>query len=289
MHLQNQQNEFSWTTRNKENIYAYHWGVVDAKAVICLVHGLGEHLHRYEHVAAYFNEKGYAMMAFDNLGHGKSGGKRGHTPTYQIYMDNIGELLAAAEKEYPLAPKILYGHSMGGNLTLNYALRNSPEIAGLVTTGAWITLPKPPSALLVGFGKLMKNILPSLLQPNNLDPNKVSTDPAEVAKYVNDPLVHNKISVNAGVEMLDAAKWLENYKGPATMPVLLMHATEDYLTSNKGTALLAGNLTGDVTHKEWAGMYHEIHNDLNRDQVFDYTYEWMEAKVEKWTKDTDEA
>ena len=276
------QNEFTWKTKNGQKIYGHQWNVEEAKGVVCLVHGLGEHMRRYDSMAAYYNERGYVMVAFDNLGHGKSEGKRGHTPSFRIYMDNVKALLEKADKLYPLLPKFLYGHSMGGNLVLNYVLRNNPSIAGVISTGAWILLPKPPSALLVGFGKIMRHILPSLLQPNNLDVESISTDEAEVAKYINDPLVHNKISVNAGVEMLEAAKWLEEYHGPINMPVLLMHAGDDHLTSPKGTALLAKNLNGDVTHREWKGMYHEIHNEVNRKNVYDFIIKWMEIKIVKW-------
>lgn len=282
-----EENKFSWTTKSRQKIYAYLWPVEeDAKAVICLVHGLGEHLHRYEHFAAYYNERGYVVMSFDNVGHGRSGGKRGHASSYQIHMDNINELIQEADKRYPLLPKFLYGHSMGGNFVLNYGLKNNPSIAGLITSGAFITLDKMPSAFLMGAVKVIRHILPALLQPNDLNPEHVSSDPEEVKKYINDPLVHDKISTNAAVELFAAAEWLENYSGHNDLPILLMHATDDYLTSPNGSKLLASNLDGDVTHKEWEGMYHEIHNEPDQEQVFDYTIDWIENKIEKWGLNT---
>ena len=285
-----EQNQFTWTTKSREKIYAYSWPVEeDAKAVICLVHGLGEHLHRYEHLAQYYNERGYIVMAFDNVGHGRSGGKRGHVSNYQIHMNNINELLQEAEKRYPLLPRFLYGHSMGGNFVLNYGLRNNPQIAGLITTGAFITLDKMPSPFLMGFVKLIRHILPALLQPNDLNPEHVSSDPEEVEKYMNDPLVHDKISTNAAVELFAAAEWLEKYSGHVDIPVLLMHATDDYLTSPNGSKLLANNLEGDVTLKEWEGMYHEVHNEPDQEEVFDYTIDWIEKKIEKWGLNTKES
>jgi len=276
-------NQFSWTTKSQEKIYAYSWPIEEEpKAVICLVHGLGEHLHRYEHFAAYFNNQGYVVIAFDNVGHGRSGGKRGHVANYQIHMDNIKELLDEAEKRYPLLPKFLYGHSMGGNFVLNYGLKNNPSIAGLITTGAFITLDKRPSPLLMNFVKIIRYVLPSLLQANDLNPDHVSSDPKVVAKYVNDPLVHDKISTNAAVELFDAADWLAGYQGEVETPYLLMHGAVDSLTSPNGSRLLSNNLNGDVTHKEWEGMYHEIHNEPDQEKVFDYTIGWIESKIEKW-------
>lgn len=282
------QNEFSWKTRGNKKIYAYRWDVEDAKAVVCLVHGLGEHLHRYDHMVAYYNERGFSVMSFDNIGHGRSEGKRGHLPSFQVYMDNVSELLSTAEKAYPLLPKFLYGHSMGGNIVLNYALRNNPSIAGLVSSGAWITLPKSPPALLVAVGNVLKYIVPALQQPSDLDPTTISRDEAEVKKYMDDPLVHGKITINFGAEMLPAAKWLETYQGPNQVPFLMMHGSDDKLTSPEGTALLSKNLTGDVTHKSWEGLYHEIHNEPEQKEVFDYTINWLEEKITKWSNDTKE-
>ncbi|MEM6966192.1 MAG: alpha/beta fold hydrolase, partial [Bacteroidota bacterium] len=184
------QDEFEWKTKSGKKIYAYHWAAAEPKAVICLVHGLGEHCRRYDHMAAYYNDKGYSVISFDNVGHGRSEGKRGHVTKYQIFMDNIQELIQQADKAYPLLPKFLYGHSLGGNMSLNYTLRNHPEIAGLVTTGAFVTLPEPAPKLLVLFGKIMRNIVPSLLQSNNLNAEHVSKDEKVVNKYVADPLVH---------------------------------------------------------------------------------------------------
>src|SRR5512137_2011524 len=104
------------------------------KAVVCLVHGLGEHTGRYAHVAAALNDAGYALLGFDLRGHGKSGGPRGHTPTYDALMDDIGRLLAEAGQRYPGQQQFLYGHSLGGNLVLNYALRRKPGLAGVIAT-----------------------------------------------------------------------------------------------------------------------------------------------------------
>jgi len=287
----NYPSEFSWKTKDNKNIYAKDWQVkdedgteTDIKAVICLIHGLGEHLHRYDHLAAYFNEKGYAIMSFDHYGHGKSEGVRGHLPSFNTHMTNVAQLLATAEERYPLLPKFLYGHSMGGNIALNFALRQTPNIAGIATTGAWITLPKPPSAILVGLARMMKSITPSTQQSNDLDPQNISSDPDEVQKYIDDPLVHDKITFKAATEMLDAAKYLETYEGPITMPALLMHGSEDQLTSPKGSRKLYQNLKGDLAYKSWDGFYHEVHNEPNKMEVFDLTYNWMESKIKIWSE-----
>ena len=167
-------------------------------------------------------------------------------------------------------------------------MRKNPSIAGIISTGAFITLDNPPSSFLIGIVKLIRYILPSLQQPNDLDPSHVSSDPEVVKRYISDPLVHDKISTNAAVELFAAADWLANYKGHINLPFLLMHGTVDYLTSPQGSALLAGNLDGDITHKTWQGMYHEIHNENDQVNVFDYTIGWIESKIQNWSENNKE-
>ncbi|MBI5915931.1 MAG: alpha/beta fold hydrolase [Bacteroidetes bacterium] len=132
------------------------------KAVICIVHGLGEHIGRYGHVAEFFSAHGIATFGFDHQGHGRSEGKRGHAPNLGSLLDGIGHLLAVAGEHYPGNPVFLYGHSLGGHLALNFVLRRKPGIRGLIATGPWIRLPKQPSAMLVGFAAVMSRIFPKL-------------------------------------------------------------------------------------------------------------------------------
>ena len=99
----------------------------EPRAVVCLVHGLGEHCGRYQHVAAALTEAGFAVLACDQRGHGRSAGKRGVIPSYDALMDDIGLLLEQASQRYPGKPRFLYGHSLGGNEVINYALRRKPD------------------------------------------------------------------------------------------------------------------------------------------------------------------
>ena len=111
------------------------------RGIICIVHGFGEHGGRYAHVADFFNKQGYAVLAIDNRGHGKTEGKRGHTPSFDSYLDDIDVFLTETKQRLKDVPMFLYGHSMGGNLTLNYVIRRKPTILrGLVVTGPWIRL-----------------------------------------------------------------------------------------------------------------------------------------------------
>jgi len=269
-----QQNEFSWTSTNNIKIYAKEWQIENPKAVIALVHGMGEHCNRYDHWANFFNEKGFAVVGHDHVGHGRSEGKRGSASSFDAFLDGVDELLEQTKQRYPNTPTFLYGHSMGGNISLNHLLKRNPNVVGLVATGPWIKLAQEPPAMLIKVGRVF-NKLGGFSQGNGLDANNISTDKAEVAKYVNDPLVHDRVHSVAGIALADAGDWLYNYKGTVKTPLLIMHGGDDKITSPKGSKQFVSNVDGDVTYKEWAGMYHEIHNEKDRLSVYNHALDWM--------------
>ena len=140
------------------------------KAAIMLVHGHGEHVARYDHVAAALAEKGYAVLGFDLRGHGKSGGPRGHTPSYDALKDDIASFSQQTEQRYAGLPHFLYGHSLSGNLVLNYALRRKPDLHGVIATGPWLKLAFDPPASQVTLGRLMNGIAPGFSSTANWIP-----------------------------------------------------------------------------------------------------------------------
>ena len=161
--------EFSQQAPDGIQFYFQGWQPeTPAKAAVCLVHGLGEHSGRYAHVAAALNDAGYAVLGFDLRGHGKSGGPRGHTPTYDTLMDDIGRLLDEAAKRYPGAPCFLYGHSLGGNLVINYALRRKPSLAGVISTSPGLRVANPLPPLQVALAKVMNKLQPGMQMANGL-------------------------------------------------------------------------------------------------------------------------
>lgn len=272
---------FHWTTADGLKIYAKDWHIENAKAVVLIVHGLGEHCERYAPMASFFNENGIGFLGYDRRGHGRSEGKRGHTISYQAYLDEVAELLKQADILYPKTPVFLYGHSMGGNIALNFVLQRKPQIAGLIATGAWIVLVKNPPSLLIAFAKVINNIFPTFTQGNGLNTKDISSVSEEVKKYENDPLVHDKITSNTGLEMMKAANSLSNFAGEFPVPALVMHGGADKIVSPKGSQDFYKNAKGDLTFKEWNGLYHEIHNEARRSEVFEYTLQWITQKLKK--------
>jgi len=268
--------EFNWTTPDGIIIQGYHWDTFHAKAVIALVHGLGEHAGRYDGFARYFSTHGFATIAYDRRGHGRSGGKRGHTPTYEAYQEEVNHLLAHVHEQYPTVPVFLYGHSMGGNLVLYNALQYYPQVKGVVASAPWIELTERAPLAKVIAGRIAAQVFPAFTLPNGLDPRHLSRNTQEVEAYLKDPLVHDMISAAAGTAMLDAGKWLSEYQGETDIPILLIHGTADKLTSAEASQAFAGQVKGDITFLGWKGAYHELHHEPNRNEIMDATRAWLE-------------
>ena len=246
------------------------------KATITLVHGHGEHVGRYDHIAAALTDKGYAMLGFDLRGHGKSAGPRGHTPTYEALMEDIAAFSRQVDERYPDLPRFLYGHSLGGNLVLNYVLRRKPDLRGVIATGPWLELAFQPPASQVTLGRLMNGIAPGFTQHSKLDTNGLTHDQTVVTAYNRDPLNHDKISARLFVGIYESGLWALNHAAEFPLPLLLMHGAADPITSAKASQEFADKACDKVTIKVWGGMYHEIHNEFEQAEVFKVMLGWLE-------------
>lgn len=272
--------EFYWKTTDGLNIYGKYWAPENSiKGVVCLVHGMGEHINRYAHVGELLTENGYALIGYDHRGHGQSEGKRGHTPSYDHLLNTVDDLLGKAGEYFPEIPQVLYGHSMGGGLVLNYVVDWQPNIAGLIASSPWLRLAFEPPALQVKLGKMMNKIFPAFTQSTKLDASAISRDEAEVKKYESDPLVHDKISAKFFLDAYEHGISVLERGGDIHVPVLIYHGTADQLTSPAATKEFARTINGDVTFKLFDNSYHEIHNDLNKDELFELMIQWLDTHV----------
>ncbi|MEY4904006.1 MAG: hypothetical protein RLZZ292_1821 [Bacteroidota bacterium] len=274
--------ENNWKTKDGLTIFARLWHALDAKAVVCIVHGLGEHSGRYAHVAKFFNDHDISVLAADTRGRGRSEGKRGHTPDYETFMDDIDIFVKEAQNKYPDTPIFLHGHSMGGNLVLNYAIRRKPDfLKGVIATGPWIKLAFEPSKVMIGLGKAMRNLYPTFTQKDGLNLADLSRDTAVCEAYDKDPLVTHEITAATGADMLKAATFLENYEEKFPFPLLLMHGGDDKITSPEGSKLFYNHIKekSDVLFKIWDGLYHEIHNEPQQSEVLKMELKWMKKEM----------
>jgi len=273
--------EYRWTTRDNVRLYAKSWETeFPPKGIINLVHGLGEHINRYYLWAEAFVNEGYAVLGFDHRGHGRSEGKRGDIPSFDSFFDDLDLLLQQSEAIFPETPTILYGQSLGGNIVINYALRGRKKPQCVIATSPWLRLALEPPQIRLKIGKFMKNILPGLVQRNNIDSKDLSHKPEISGEYEKDPMVHDKISLRLFFGANDSGLWAIENADKLNIPLLLMHGSSDKLTSHLASNEFAGKAKQFTTLKIWEGLYHELHNETEKDKVFQFLINWIRIYME---------
>ena len=269
-----------WETDDGLRLAVKNWKpATEPKALICLIHGLGEHSGRYHHLGVYLNEAGYAFLAFDLRGHGRSQGQRGYAPNFRALLQDISLSLKEGRKLYPGCPLFLYGHSMGGNLVLNYVLRIQPQLAGVIVTSPFLRTAFEPPVWKVVLGRIMYSLWPNLSLANELDAKGISRDPEIVRAYKNDPLVHDRLTPRLGIDLLRSGLWALEHANEFTLPLLLMHGDADSIVSAKASSEFAVGAGKGCTLKIWPGLYHELHNEPEKEEVFSYLLGWLEKKI----------
>jgi len=250
----------------------------DLRAVIVMVHGLGEHIQRYNHWAEMFCSEGVGFAGVDLPGHGRSGGKRGHIRSYPILSDMIDILLNEARKTFPGIPVFLYGHSLGGGIVLDYLIRKSPRIKGSIVTSPWLRLAFEPERSKLRLAAAMTKIWPGLVQPSGLVVDHISHDKQVVKAYSNDPLIHGKISVSLFTGAMNAAAYSLANASKLKTPLILLHGSDDLICSPAGSREFAEK-SSVAELKIWDGGYHELHNEPFKKEVFDYLIGWINKKL----------
>ena len=252
------------------------------KAVIALIHGVGEHTGRYEHVAKAMTDAGYAMVGFDLRGHGKSGGVRGHFPSLDAVMQDIRKFLIFLTERYSDIPHFLYGHSLGGLLVLTYALKYKSGLKGVISTSPGLRSQIHEQKLKVIMAKLLGSLVPTAQVANGLDLTVLSHDQRVIDAYKNDPLNHDRISLGFGKAGLEATDYAWSHAEQFSLPLLILHGTADkntYASGSEDFAKLAAKNNQDVTLKLWEGLYHETHNEPEQDQVFQFVINWLNTHM----------
>lgn len=270
---------FSLTSKDGITLEGYAWACPNPKAAICIVHGLGEHKGRYQAVAEFFNKNKIAVFTTDLRGHGMSGGKKGHTPSFELLLKDVEELLMYARAEYNDLPLFLMGHSLGGNIVANYVLTESVnELAGAIISSPWLRLATEPSSGQKKIAQWVSKILPSLTQPNGLKIEDLTHDLVVNQAYENDPLNHDKISTQLFVEAYRQGIWAIDNADRNKIPLLIYHGADDRITSNTASKLFAEKAGNNVVYQLWEGVKHEPHNDVKKEEVLETVKDWIEAR-----------
>ncbi len=278
--------ESSFTGGNGTRIVYDVWSPDgEPTALLVLAHGLGEHARRYDHVAERLTELGIVVYAPDHRGHGRSGGKRLHARSMNDFTDDLDALFDIATAAHPGLPTFLLGHSMGGAIALAYALDHQDRLTALVLSGPALVVTSGTPKLVVELGKLIGRILPDV-PVQKLDSAAVSRDPAVVAAYDADPLVHHGL-VPAGlarVLVLNEESVAKRLPG-LTLPLLVLHGSADTLADPAGARVVTDHAgSEDLTSKLYDGLFHEVFNEPENDRVLTDLVEWLQPRLLKRTK-----
>ncbi len=270
-------NVYTIIANDRKKLFAQSWEPdEDKKKLIILIHGLGEHSTRYAHWAELFTQKGYTLLSMDLRGHGKSEGKKGHAKSIDQLLDDIDLLYDKANEIFKDYKKIFYGHSMGGTLILNHIILRNRPIDGLIVTSPWLKLVDEPSGTLVTIIGFLKMLFPSLAVSNRIKAEQISSDPQVVREYENDPLVHNRISLNMFHEMYQGGYLALRNVYKINSPFLLMHGVRDTIVSAKASENYVMNTSKRIRLKLWENQLHELHNEFIKQEVFEFIINWLE-------------
>ena len=270
----------TFKTADGVSLYTMDAPVAGAKAIVYIVHGIGEHIGRYTHVAQYLNGRGYAVFGHDHRGHGRSDGERVYFDSFDIPVRDLKARVEAVRAGHPGLPVFIYGHSMGSLIATLFMEKHQDMVRGWISTGSplWVdqAVPAPVRLLLRSLSKIVPKmgVLP-------VKAETISRDPAVVRAYEADPLVnHDKTKLGMAVNFTDALGAARASLDKIMAPSLIVHGTGDVLTLPKGSEVLyAGIASKDKTHKTYDGLYHEVHNEPEQAEVLADIADWLDKRV----------
>ena len=266
-------------TPDGETLALREWPIAGLpKAVVQIVHGIGEHIGRYAHVAQRLNAWGFAVRGHDHYGHGASSGVRGGLPSVMRLVDDLALVVDDTRRALPGLPLVLLGDSLGGLVSASFVARVVRPVDALV-----LASPGLDPGLTV-FQKLLiavlSRIAPDVCVSTGLDDNYLSHDPAVVEAYRDDPLNHDRIGARlarfladeGAVVQAEALRWL--------VPTLLLYAGDDHLVKPAGSRAFAAAAPADRVEAHcFESLYHEIFNELEAEPVFGALERWLESVV----------
>jgi alpha-beta hydrolase superfamily lysophospholipase len=250
------------------------------RAVVVLSHGLGEYARRYDHVAQCFGAAGLVTYALDHRGHGRSGGKRMLVRDISEYTADFDTLVGIATREQPGLKCIVLGHSMGGGIVFAYGVERPDNYDLMVLSAPAVAAQELVSPLMILAAKVLGVVVPGL-PVQELDVDAISRDPEVVAAYNADPLVyHGKVPAGVGRALLEVGQTMPQRAPALTAPLLVVHGSDDRLIPVDGSRRLVECVgSTDVELKVYPGLYHEVFNEPERDQVLGDVVSWITARL----------
>ncbi|RMA79424.1 alpha/beta hydrolase [Umboniibacter marinipuniceus] len=253
------------------SLYHARWQAEKPVSQLLIVHGVGEHIHRYEALAKKLNQAGISVYGFDQLGHGRSEGARGHINSWRDYRDPVEATVKALKDESDL-PLFVWGHSMGSLVVLDWWLSSTQTINGLVVSGT--LLAAKASWWRIAAAKLLSSITPKLSLPLGLSAEEISTQKEVVSDYLADPLVHGIVSARWGNELLKTLAEVNTQLSLIDVPTLIGHGADDAINEVESSYRLSSSVAGQKQLEVYPGVRHEVHNDSSREHWQEQLVNW---------------
>jgi alpha-beta hydrolase superfamily lysophospholipase len=271
--------EEGWTESADGNRFFWrrHTPERETRAVLLVVHGLAEHSGRYIHVLNHFANAGFDCWAFDYRGHGQSPGLRVHVRQFDEFLTDLAAARRLVRKAQPDLPFFLVGHSQGGLIVLREALAHPQGLEGIVVSSPFLGMhpDAAPSAPLHMVAKIVSTFAPKLMFSKVAEPSALSRDPKVPEAYINDPLVSTTVSARWFTSVMAAHADTHARASTLSLPALVMQSGNDRLTDPAATRSWVNDAPSDlVDYVEWEGLYHEMFNEPEKEEVF--------ARVERW-------
>ncbi len=259
--------------RWQEDTVPHRWTFV-------IVHGLGEHSGRYQHLAARFTPLGATVYAMDQRGHGRSGGKRGHAPSLDALLDDIDAVVLRARADDG-SPVVLIGHSFGGLLAIAYALKHADHIDRAIFSAPLLKVKQRVPAWKRALSTVLPRIAPGMTFSNEVDASLLSHDPGNGPAYTSDPLVHDHITAGLYGDTIARGEEFIMRAPELRVPFLLMQGRDDQIVDPVGSQrFFARAAAPDRAFCLYPGLYHEIFNELDREKVFQDIESWLTQRTD---------
>lgn len=246
------------------------------KCIILIIHGVAEHLGRYSYVKDRLNSFGYGVYRFDNRGHGKSGGARGHINNFKEFILDADRIVDLIQLEYPSIPIYMLGHSMGGFIAASYAVSFPGKLQGQILSGAATNkIPMKTSLKSINLKYLLRGKVPNSLS------HLVCTDLSVVRAYEDDPLVLKETSLKLMNQFINRGiPWLLERLSSYTSPCLILHGEEDKIVPKSFSEHFYKEIySSDKELKIYPGLYHEIFNEPTKETILEDIHQWIEERL----------
>jgi acylglycerol lipase len=260
----------------------YSWPRASSNASVAsvlIVPGLGEHGGRYAASATTLAQSEFEVYAIDLIGHGLNPGRRGCIESYDGLMNEIEVAIKAVESKNPQLPVVLWGHSMGGNLVLNYLLRKSRLPKCAIASGPMLRATRLPSRAFLWLARRLALLLPNYQLKTPVHYSDCTRDEAQQALMKNDQLFHKQLSLRLGAALIDSGQWALDHAERLHTPVLLVHSAQDQITSAVASTEFAQSSPKYCELKLLNEQLHDVHRDIGSEAVLAFMCDWLRKRV----------